>query len=924
MQYIHVDYTNISPNRNSPRNNNIDTITIHCVVGQCTVEALGDVFAPVARQASSNFGVGADGRIGMYCPPEDRSWCSSSADNDNRAITIETASDTTHPYAVNAVAYTALITLCAQICREYGKTKMVWCGSLEATNSRSFAPNEMRMTLHKWFDTGTMCPGQYLESHMEDIAEQVNKLLKSGGAATPTAPTPSGTSVPKPILKTFKARTSETSPTSIYNNPCYNTNGGGGAVTANAWNTCIFGSPTVAGANALDNCVGYAQGRALEIYMQLDPSCKPAQTGKHPWMYCNGAPSAWISQAESSGLKTGKTPKEGAVLVWSGHVAVVEKVNKENGQIVSIETTEGGYDGGYNGKRCDYVTHTNPDGRWGASLADWSSSYSFLGFVYQPVDGYAGDGSAVPSMGTTTTNTRKDISTRTLTKKEVDELIKKYHGYEAEVTYKEITTTRTIEGIQSSNTDLSRVRGPQLLSFPSLVEAPFCILNVGGYSFGSYMEAGNIAKVKYVKYPNFITSARVEKINGTVNQYTIVLTYQIEAGNDPNMIDKILSKVGYGTVYISYGDWACPNFIYKEEEAIITNVSSKVDFSSSRITYTVSCTSNSIALAGTSFNFASRKAKPSDVIFEMLYNKQYGLTELFTGMKNSTKVRTNGLIASNDQVVDIPSKEAMDPLTYLNYLVSCMSSNTNSTNSVLKDSTYYLTIDDDASGKLGGPYFKITEVKANNKAITSSDTYVVDVGFPSDSLVTNFTINDDNSWALLYNYASSVDKQTYTYSLDDKGDIVTRYSPNITTSSKSFITTEAQKTWWTNMTRFPITAELTIKGLIRPTMLMTYVRINSFFYGQKHISSGLYVITKQVDTIDGTGYRTTLSLTRIGGADDYITSITQKITTKKPEVKLKIGDGVAKEFNKLHVKLANEYGGEGSEIHISSSGEIHG
>ena len=65
------------------------------------------------------------------------------------------------------------------------------------------------------------------------------------------------------------------------------------------------------------------------------------------------------------------------------------------------------------------------------------------------------------------------------------------------------------------------------------------------------------------------------------------------------------------------------------------------------------------------------------------------------------------------------------------------------------------------------------------------------------------------------------------------------------------------------MTRFPITATLTIKGLLRSAMLMNYVRINTYFYGQKHISSGLYVITKQEDRIDSAGYRTTLSLTRI-------------------------------------------------------------
>ena len=95
-----VSYTKISPNKTSPRNHAIDRITIHCVVGQCTVETLGNIFAPTSKQASSNYGIGKDGRVGMYVEEKDRSWCSSSSANDNRAVTIEVASDTTHPYKV--------------------------------------------------------------------------------------------------------------------------------------------------------------------------------------------------------------------------------------------------------------------------------------------------------------------------------------------------------------------------------------------------------------------------------------------------------------------------------------------------------------------------------------------------------------------------------------------------------------------------------------------------------------------------------------------------------------------------------------------------------------------------------------------------------------------------------------------------------
>ena len=141
-----VDYTKISPNRTSPRNHAIDTITIHCVVGQCSVETLGNIFAPTSRQASSNYGVGVDGRIGMYVEEKDRSWCSSNAANDNRAITIEVASDTAHPYAVNAKAYAALLDLVTDICRRNGIKKLVWSTN---KNERVNHLNGCNMTVHR-------------------------------------------------------------------------------------------------------------------------------------------------------------------------------------------------------------------------------------------------------------------------------------------------------------------------------------------------------------------------------------------------------------------------------------------------------------------------------------------------------------------------------------------------------------------------------------------------------------------------------------------------------------------------------------------------------------------------------------------------------------------------------------------------------
>lgn len=168
-----VDYTRISPNKNSPRNHKIDTITIHCVVGQCTVETLGNIFAPTSRQASSNYGVGTDGKIGMYVEEKDRSWCSSNAANDNRAVTIEVASDTKHPYAVNDRAFAALLDLVTDICKRNGIKKLVWSTKkADRVNHK----NGCNMTVHRDY-ANKSCPGDYLYNRHGEIAAEVNRLL---------------------------------------------------------------------------------------------------------------------------------------------------------------------------------------------------------------------------------------------------------------------------------------------------------------------------------------------------------------------------------------------------------------------------------------------------------------------------------------------------------------------------------------------------------------------------------------------------------------------------------------------------------------------------------------------------------------------------------------------------------------------------
>jgi len=309
--------------------------------------------------------------------------------------------------------------------------------------------------------------------------------------------------------------------------------------------------------------------------------------------------------------------------------------------------------------------------------------------------------------------------------------------------------------------------------------------------------------------------------------------------------------------------------IYQKEQAIITKVTSNVDFESQKITYQLHCTSKAIQASALNYNFeAYTNVKGSDIIKDLIKDNTKGLLDVFPGMQNRQLVEDKGLIKSNDKEITIEAKTGYDSLKYLNYVVECMTSSADNNNSSIKSSTYHLVIVDDVENEFGGAYFKIVEVGTTTKSLTSYDVYEVDIGFPTNTLVTNFTINTDNSWAMLYKYADKVSLNNYVYSIDDNGKLRSDYVNNSFNSTYYNRETEINKTWWTKMTQFPVTATLTIKGLLRPAILMNYIRINTYFYGQKHVSSGMYVITKQVDRINGSGYRTELSLTRISGDDD--------------------------------------------------------
>lgn len=406
-------------------------------------------------------------------------------------------------------------------------------------------------------------------------------------------------------------------------------------------------------------------------------------------------------------------------------------------------------------------------------------------------------------------------------------------------------------------------KSANLVSIPTLVQSPFIIATIGGVTFGTF--SGNYRT--NATYPNYMESMSVTKVNGTVNTYTLNFHYQVATGQDPNLLDKIFSRATKDRrIILQYGDWMAPNYIYKEEQCIITNVTTRLNMSSSSLDYTLQCTSDAIGLNSTQFNFPARNAKPSDVILQLLSNSKYGLKDVFTGMRNKNVVLSKNLIASNDKKVQLVAQNNTTILNYLNYLVGCMVDSKTPAENKLSNSKYFLTINDDYNNDLGGTYFKVSEVSADAAVYNATDTYELDINYPGDNFVTEFSLNNDQSWAILYEYAGDVKQEEYTYNIRDDGTIETLSSPSLLTSSLTNAKSAYKTQWWSYMTEFPITATLTLKGLTRPSMLMTYVKLNVWFAGgQKHISSGTYIITKQTDSITSAGYTTTLTLLRVGG-----------------------------------------------------------
>ena len=174
-----VSYTKLSPNHSGQRTHSIDRITPHCVVGQLYAESICGCFTSPSRQASCNYGIGTDGKVSLCVEEKNRSWCSSSNANDQRAVTIECASDKTEPYAMNSKVYDSLIKLCTDICRRNGKKKLLWLGDRNKTLNYTPKSDEMVLTVHRWF-ANKSCPGDWLYARLGGLAAKVTAALSTG------------------------------------------------------------------------------------------------------------------------------------------------------------------------------------------------------------------------------------------------------------------------------------------------------------------------------------------------------------------------------------------------------------------------------------------------------------------------------------------------------------------------------------------------------------------------------------------------------------------------------------------------------------------------------------------------------------------------------------------------------------------------
>lgn len=423
------------------------------------------------------------------------------------------------------------------------------------------------------------------------------------------------------------------------------------------------------------------------------------------------------------------------------------------------------------------------------------------------------------------------------------------------------------------------IKNKSLLSSQARIQVPWVKVTIGDYTFGIFDEKTKSWGKKQdgfytpfsIQFPQYIKSLNVLKINGQVNKYTLEIEYPVTQFDDPNFFEKVFSSVSRTRkIVFTYGDAETPAYVYKDEEAIITEVHQTFTLQSSLITYTVNAVSSAALTTDGSITKPAPgvKVKPSDEI-KKLFRSNKSLQNTFTGMKVSD---LDTLIAGDDMPVMLESKQNISAIDYLNYLAGCMIP-AGSAPGLSKD-IYVLTIYDDSitnadrSMSKKGPYFKVTKVST---VMEHGDAYEIDIGINTATIVRSFQIEKQENYSLYYEYQNLAHPENYVRRINGDGQWEDVYAPTSMIKPDKYNTGPSDLVWWTKATQFPINATIQVQGLLRPATLMQYVRLNVIFPGSnKHISSGLYIVTKQVDNISSAGYATTLNLTRIKGDMDSL------------------------------------------------------
>ena len=423
------------------------------------------------------------------------------------------------------------------------------------------------------------------------------------------------------------------------------------------------------------------------------------------------------------------------------------------------------------------------------------------------------------------------------------------------------------------------IKNKSLLSSQARIQVPWVKVTIGDYTFGIFDEKtkswGKDSKNFYqnysIQYPQYIKALEVIKINGQVNTYTLSIDYPITQHDDPNFFEKVFSSVSRSRkIVFTYGDAETPAYVYKNEEAIITKVQQKFNLQSSSISYTVQAVSSAALSTDGSITMLSngKKVKPSDEI-KKLFLTNKSLQNTFTGM---TSGDLNRLIASDDMFVEVESKQNISAIDYINYLAGCMKPIGSGPG--LSKEIYIMCIHDDSitssnkSLSKKGPYF---EVKKVSTVMDPGEAYEIDIGINTSTIVREFNVEYNENYSIYYEYQEKAHPEDYVRRLNKDGLWEDVYAPTKMMRENKYDTSVADQVWWTKATQFPINATIQVQGLLRPATLMQYVKLNVIFPGgNKHLSSGLYIVTRQVDNINSAGYATTLGLTRIKGDMDKI------------------------------------------------------